>query len=258
MHNARCTTQASDGRRCSSLLYPGHSTLCHHHLRQQLNSAPPSEDIAADLLDSIQNFQSATAVNAALGKILAMLAAGRIKRQDAIAMAYICQLMLQSLKGFKHEILLTTYEKIWERDLLKVLNARTPLQDFAFPPPVEEEVQQEQAQRTPAPQQPNPQPPAPPPAEQPQPISPQETILDNTLAKTEPAAEEDRPEENGQKGNGLDESPERYQHQQHHPAPQENCKEAKEDPQPEKMQAHAPFISEALARRRRPKHMFSL
>jgi len=161
MYNARCTTLASDGRRCSSFVYPGHSTLCHHHLRQQLDGAS-SEDIATDLLDSIQNFQSATAVNAALGKILAMLASGRIKRQDAIAMAYICQLMLQSLKGFKHEILLTTYEKIWERDLLKVLNARTPLQDFAFPPSVEEEAQQEQAPQT-LTQQSTQQPQAPPP-----------------------------------------------------------------------------------------------
>jgi hypothetical protein len=107
MYNARCTILTSDGRCCSSFVYPGHSTLCHHHLRQELDGTP-SEDIATDLLDSIQNFQSATAVNAALGKILAMLAAGRIKRQDAIAMAHICQLMLQSLKGFKHEILLTT------------------------------------------------------------------------------------------------------------------------------------------------------
>jgi hypothetical protein len=36
-------------------------------------------------------------------------------------------LMLQSLKGFKHETCLTTYEKVFERDLLRVLNARTPL-----------------------------------------------------------------------------------------------------------------------------------
>src|ERR1700688_2853409 len=205
MYNARCTILTSDGRRCSSFVYPGHSTLCHYHLRQELDGAP-SEDIATDLLDSIHNFQSATAVNAALGKILAMLAAGRIKRQDAIAMAYICQLMLQSLKGFKHEILLTTYEKIWERDLIKVLNARTPLQDSAFPPPVEEEAEEEEAPQTLAPQstqqpqapdepqQSNPQPPAPPPGEKNHPTPAQETILDNDLAEPEVAEEEDRQE----------------------------------------------------------------
>jgi len=44
-----------------------------------------SFQIATDILSSIQNFQSAAAVNAALGKILVLLAAGRIKRQDAMA-----------------------------------------------------------------------------------------------------------------------------------------------------------------------------
>lgn len=230
MYNARCTILTSDGRRCSSLVYSGHSTLCHYHLRQQLDDSP-SEDIAADILDSIQNFQSATAVNAALGKILAMLAAGRIKRKDAIAMAYICQLLLQSLKGFKHEILLTTYEKIWERDLLKVLNARTPLQDFAFPPSVEEEeVQQAQAPQTPAPQSTQ-QPQAPPPAQEPHSTPAQETASDGALADTEVAAEE-----NQQEANQYNYWQELRQHEQHKQAPQVNYKEAKGEPQPEKVQ----------------------
>jgi len=48
-------------------------------------------------------------------------------------MTSVCQLLLQSLKGFKHEILLTTYEKTWERDLIRVLNERTPIEEFVFP-----------------------------------------------------------------------------------------------------------------------------
>lgn len=47
--------------------------------------------------------------------------------------------MLQSLKGFKHEICLTTYQKIFERDVLRVLNARTPLEELVYPPQPEEE-----------------------------------------------------------------------------------------------------------------------
>jgi hypothetical protein len=113
---------------------PGHASLCHQHLGLRLDDMPPSEDTATDILSSIQNFQSAAAVNAGLDKILALLAAGRVKRQDAIAMAYICQLLLQSLQGFKHEILLTTYEKSWERDLIRVLNERTPIEELVFRP----------------------------------------------------------------------------------------------------------------------------
>src|ERR1043166_5434337 len=134
MSHGRCTFSTSDGRQCTSLLYPGHSSLCHQHLRKELDGVPPSDDVASDILGSIQNFQSATAVNAALGKIFVLLAAGRIKRQDAIGLAYICQLMLQSLKGFKDEIRLTRYEQFFERDLIKVLNGRTPLEEFILPP----------------------------------------------------------------------------------------------------------------------------
>jgi len=64
-------------------------------------------------------------------------------------MAYVCQLMLKSLKEFKHEIRLTTYEKFFERDLIKVLNARTPLEEFVFPPPPEEEEKEELRQSVP-------------------------------------------------------------------------------------------------------------
>jgi len=141
----RCTSSSSDGRRCAALVYPGHASLCHHHLRQQLDHAPHTEDIAADILSSVESFQSATAINAALGRILTLLAAGRIKRQDAIAMSYICQLMLHSLKGFKQEIRLTRYEPLWERDLAKVLFTRTPLQEFiAAPEPESEESESEE------------------------------------------------------------------------------------------------------------------
>jgi hypothetical protein len=101
---SRCNYSTADRRRCTSLVYSGHVSLCHQHLRQQLDAVPPSEDIATEILSSIQNLQSAATINAALGKILALLAAGRIKRQDAIAMTYVCQLLMQSLKGFKREI----------------------------------------------------------------------------------------------------------------------------------------------------------
>jgi len=141
MYASRCSILTSDGRRCSSFVYPGHSTLCHHHLRQELDGAPPSEDIAADILDSIQNFQSAASINAALGKIFTLLAAGRIKRQDALSMAYLCQLMLQSLKELKSEMALTTHNTTFVEDLLNVLNDRTPLAVFVSPPPPEAEAQ---------------------------------------------------------------------------------------------------------------------
>jgi hypothetical protein len=40
-------------------------------------------------------------------------------------------------------------KKIWERDLLKVLNARTPLEEFVFPPQLEEHSDETEEPQTP-------------------------------------------------------------------------------------------------------------
>jgi len=150
--SARCTFATADNRRCTAFVFPGHSSLCHQHLRQLLNHLPQSEDVAFDILSSIHNFQSAAAINAALGKIFTLLAAGRIKRRDAIAMSYICQLLLQSLKGFEQEMGMTTYRNIWMGDLLGVLNARTPLSDFIFPAEPDQQPESDEARSEEPPQ----------------------------------------------------------------------------------------------------------
>jgi hypothetical protein len=49
---------------------------------------------------------------------------------------------LQSPPRFRsNEICLTTYEKAFERGLLRVLNARTPLEEFVLPPRLEEDLE---------------------------------------------------------------------------------------------------------------------
>jgi hypothetical protein len=55
--------------------------------RKELDREPPSQDIAAEMLSSMQDFQSAAAINAVLGRILAMLAAGRLKPREARCLA---------------------------------------------------------------------------------------------------------------------------------------------------------------------------
>jgi predicted SprT family Zn-dependent metalloprotease len=66
---ARCQHLRADGKRCADAVYPGHATLCHYHLNQQMRGIAHGDVIAADLLHSIGNFQSAAAINVALGKI---------------------------------------------------------------------------------------------------------------------------------------------------------------------------------------------
>ncbi|MGB7281123.1 MAG: hypothetical protein WBE13_02580 [Candidatus Acidiferrum sp.] len=79
-------------------------SLCIRHLRQAAASQPDPEALAAELLGEIEDFATADSVNFFLGNLVRQLARKRIERRDAIALAYICQLLLNSLSPLKEEI----------------------------------------------------------------------------------------------------------------------------------------------------------
>jgi hypothetical protein len=73
-------------------------TLCAYHAGR-LRAAVPAVDpevLAAELLDDIDSFTTADEVNLFLGNLVRQLARKRIARRDAIALAYISQLILTS------------------------------------------------------------------------------------------------------------------------------------------------------------------
>jgi hypothetical protein len=75
-----------------------HSTLCAYHA-DRLQATVPSVDpevLAAELLSDIHSFTTADEVNLFLGNLVRQLARKRIARRDAIALAYISQLILTS------------------------------------------------------------------------------------------------------------------------------------------------------------------
>jgi hypothetical protein len=92
------------GRRCRMLIAPNHDSLCQHHLAQSVVSQPGTQALAAELLGSLNNFSTAAAVNQLLGNLVIQLAHKRIERRDAIAIAYMCQLLLMSLSPLKKEL----------------------------------------------------------------------------------------------------------------------------------------------------------
>jgi hypothetical protein len=96
------------GHRCR-LLSAGDSILCAHHARRS-SSQPSDEAVAAELLAGIDDLPvalrqvaSAASVNLFLGNLLKLLARKRIRRHDAVALAYICQLLLNSLAAMNRE-----------------------------------------------------------------------------------------------------------------------------------------------------------
>jgi hypothetical protein len=101
---SRCNHINARGRRCRLTIAPSHNSLCTHHLRQASAAQPDTETLAAELLGSLDDFCTAESVNQLLGNLVKQLARKRIERRDAIAIAYICQLLLNSLSPLKKEL----------------------------------------------------------------------------------------------------------------------------------------------------------
>jgi hypothetical protein len=82
------------------------ASFCSEHARQQetRQQTPDPEVVAAELLGDLEDFSTADAVNRFLGNLVKQLARQRIARRDAIALAYLCQLLLNSLPPMWKEI----------------------------------------------------------------------------------------------------------------------------------------------------------
>jgi len=96
--STRCTQTTADGRRCRMPRVNSHVTLCGTHLEAQqrrLRTEPAPH--AHDLLEGVTDLRSATSVNHVLGNLTAFLLDGRIDPRKAVVLAYLCQLLLQSI-----------------------------------------------------------------------------------------------------------------------------------------------------------------
>jgi len=101
----QCQHISPKGQRCHMLIDEHHRpangarpTLCAYHA-DRLRAAVPAVDpeaLAAELLTDIDSFTTADEVNLFLGNLVRQLARKRIARRDAIALAYISQLILTS------------------------------------------------------------------------------------------------------------------------------------------------------------------
>ncbi len=109
-----CQHISPKGNRCHMLIDENHRsvqgtgrpTLCAYHadrLRANVPAVDP-EALASDLLGEVNNFSTARSVNFFLGNLAKQLARKRIARRDAIALAYISQLLLNSLPALERQL----------------------------------------------------------------------------------------------------------------------------------------------------------
>jgi len=130
----RCQHTSANGRRCRMLRMEDHPSLCLEHRRQQLQPHTDPQTVAAELLGSIEDFKTATAVNQALGRLFALAAANRIPPRNAAILAYICQLLLNTLPAVEREITCTKGFDSWEHAIRHALQSlrRSPALAEAF------------------------------------------------------------------------------------------------------------------------------
>jgi hypothetical protein len=120
---ARCEHADAAGRRCRMPRCDTHPSLCQNHAREELLKFQNRENFAPELLGPIKDFQTASAINHALGRIFVLLGANRIHTRQAAVLAYICQLMLQSLDGVKREVGNVVDSDFTEKELFRVIDS---------------------------------------------------------------------------------------------------------------------------------------
>ena len=138
----RCHYRDSGGRRCRMPREKGHPSFCSRHAsaaalaRQQSggSNSTTAADLTPDLLGPINDFRTNTAINYTLGRLLILKAADQISARDAATMAYICQLLLQSVPGVRKEMRWSQGAGPEDADLRSVIDATSSLWDDAEAP----------------------------------------------------------------------------------------------------------------------------
>lgn len=116
----RCDYVWADGRRCRAFCPPGDATLCQMHRRLQQELCE-SEALAAELLGAFQEFKTGTALNHALTKLFVLLVRNRIPVRNAAVLAYIAQLILNTLPTVRKEASLARSGRRWETMVRRAL-----------------------------------------------------------------------------------------------------------------------------------------
>jgi hypothetical protein len=100
---ALCRHIDAQGRRCRMLVMSIEADLCAYHTQRRLQAQRGSELAAAELLSCVSDFGDAGSVNRFLGNLVKQVTLKRIPRHDAITLACICQLLLNSLGALNRE-----------------------------------------------------------------------------------------------------------------------------------------------------------
>ncbi len=109
-NHPRCRHFTADGRRCRLAVLDARSHLCFRHSALiAAVSQPPqneSEDLSAELLPELSDFNSGLDINKFLARLLVLVTRGRITPRRASVLAYITNQLLHSHRAIARDNLL--------------------------------------------------------------------------------------------------------------------------------------------------------
>ena len=145
----RCRFTTIDGRRCRMYRAKGHKSLCMTHAQQE-EQMLNAETVAAELIGPVHEYQTALCVNRTLGCLFNLIAQKRISNKDGALLAYVAQMLLQSVGStIKDEIIHMTNERgenEWQANVVRaaeILSNDYTLRDKPAADPVEEPMAEE-------------------------------------------------------------------------------------------------------------------
>jgi hypothetical protein len=99
---SRCQHRDTLDRRCRMPRIDTHPAFCYEHAKAEREVR--DADLRRNKLSTCYGtFYTATDVNEALGRVFNLLSQGRIPAREAAVLAYVSQLLLQTIDGVKYE-----------------------------------------------------------------------------------------------------------------------------------------------------------
>ncbi len=119
-----CLFHSADGRRCGMLRWKRNRQFCLFHARQE-QQLLDLDYIGDDGPTLSGRFRTATDVNCALGELYEAMAHNRVPPRNAAALAYIAQLIIQTLPQVKSEAIRSEGEEWWDDELRETFDGQT-------------------------------------------------------------------------------------------------------------------------------------
>jgi hypothetical protein len=97
-----------------------HPRLCVIHARSE-HELLAADQAARRLVSLSGDFKTASDINHVLGELFRLVAENRIPHRDAVSLAYIAQLLLQSLPHVRNEINHALGYRVWDATVQRAL-----------------------------------------------------------------------------------------------------------------------------------------